>query len=185
MANDSLLGFALLGLLQQQPMSGYDLRKVFSTSAMGTFSDSPGAIYPALKRLETAGMVRGTVETSTGLRQRRIFRNTAKGQAALKAWLRRPLTRDDVIRRLDEAMLRFSFMDSTVGESRSAAFLQEMIDQISGYIPSLQQYLKKHAPEMPKSGRLALESGVQGYEAQLRWAKAALATYQARKEGKS
>ena len=96
-----------------------------------------------------------------------------------------PLTRDDVIRRLDEAMLRFSFMDSTVGESRSAAFLQEMIDQISGYIPSLQQYLKKHAPEMSMSGRLALECGVQNYEAQLRWAKAALSTYQARKEGKS
>ena len=185
MANDSLLGFALLGLLQQQPMSGYDLRKVFSTSAMGTFSDSPGAIYPALKRLETGGMVRGTVETSTGLRQRRIYRNTAKGRAALKAWLRRPLTRDDVIRRLDEAMLRFSFMDSTVGESRSSAFLQEMIDQISGYIPSLQQYLKKHSREMPASGRLALECGVQSYETQLRWAKAALSTYQARKEGKS
>jgi DNA-binding PadR family transcriptional regulator len=185
MTNDSLLGFALLGLLHQQPMSGYDLRKVFASSAMGTFSDSPGAIYPALKRLETHGLVRGTVETSTGIRQRRIFRNTANGQSDLKAWLRKPVTREDVVRRLDELMLRFSFMDGTLGESRSTAFLCEMIDQISGYIPSLRQYLAAHAPEMPKSGRLALECGVYGYEAQLKWTRAALSEYNARKEGKS
>lgn len=185
MTNDSVLGFALIGLLYQQPMSGYDLRKVFATSAMGSFSDSPGAIYPALKRLETRGLVRGTVETSTGLRQRRIFRNTAKGQAALKGWLRRSLTRDDVIRHLDEVMLRFSFMDRTLGESRSMALLREMIDQISGYIPSLQQYLEAHSPQMPMSGRLALECGVYGYEAQLKWARVALSTYEAREEVKS
>jgi DNA-binding PadR family transcriptional regulator len=180
----SLLGFALLGLLHQQPMSGYDLRKVFATSAMGSFSDSPGAIYPALKRLEARGLVRGTVETSTGLRQRRMFRNTVKGQAALKAWLRRPLTLDDVIRRLDELMLRFSFMDRTLGESRSVAFLQALVGRIADYIPSLQQYLEAHAPEMPRSGRLALECGVYGYEAQLKWAKAALSTYERRREGR-
>ena len=59
--NDSLLGFALLGLLEERPRSGYDLRKVFAQTAMGTFSDSPGAIYPALGRLEKRGLVRGTV----------------------------------------------------------------------------------------------------------------------------
>jgi DNA-binding PadR family transcriptional regulator len=185
MQNDSLLGFALLGLLHQQPMSGYDLRKMFASTALGSFSDSPGAIYPALKRLEMRGLVRGTVETSIGIRQRRIFRNTAKGQSDLKGWLRKPVTRDDVVRRVDELMLRFSFMDSTLGESRSAAFLNELIEQITDYIPSLKQYLEAHAPEMPMSGRLALECGVYGYEAQLKWAKAALTAYKARKEGKS
>ena len=39
-------------------MSGYDLRKIFTTTAMGSFSDSPGAIYPALARLEANGLVR-------------------------------------------------------------------------------------------------------------------------------
>jgi hypothetical protein len=76
-------------------------------------------------------------------------------------------------------------MDSTLGESRSTAFLHELIEQISDYIPSLKQYLAAHAPEMPMSGRLALECGVYGYEAQLNWARAALSEYNARKEGKS
>ena len=51
-ARVSLLGYALLGLLHQKPSSGYALRRVFATTPMGTFSDSPGAIYPALGRLE-------------------------------------------------------------------------------------------------------------------------------------
>jgi len=40
----SVLGYALLGLLQQQDRSGYDLRKIFSTTPMKSFSDSPGSI---------------------------------------------------------------------------------------------------------------------------------------------
>ena len=86
---------------------------------------------------------------------------------------------------LDELMLRFSFMDRTLGESHSISLLQQMIEQISGYIPSLREYLEAHAPEMPMSGRLSLECGVYGYEAQVKWARAALSTYEARKEGKS
>jgi DNA-binding PadR family transcriptional regulator len=57
MSEISQLGFALLGLIHQQPMSGYDLRKVFTASALGSYSDSPGAIYPALNRLEAGGLV--------------------------------------------------------------------------------------------------------------------------------
>ena len=185
MQNDSLLGFALLGLLHQQPMSGYDLRKMFASTAMGSFSDSPGAIYPALKRLETRALVRGTVEKSNGLRQRRVFRNTPRGMAALKAWLRKPLTRDDVIRSLDGVMLRFSVMDFTLGEEQSVRLLEQLIGEISGYIPSLRQYLEVHAPEMPLSGRLALECGIYAYEAQLKWAKSSLARYERKNGGKS
>lgn len=185
MENDSLLGFALLGLLHQQPMSGYDLRKMFTSTAMGSFSDSPGAIYPALKRLETRGLVRATVEASNGLRQRRVFRNTPRGLAALKTWLRKPVMRDDVVRGLDGVMLRFSFMDRTLGEQQSVRLLEQMADQIAAYIPELRQYLASHAPEMPMSGRLALECGIYAYEAQLKWAKSSLAQYQHAKEARS
>jgi len=56
-----LLGYALLGLIHQKPSSGYDLRKTFAETAMGNYSDSPGAIYPALERLESQGLVRGVI----------------------------------------------------------------------------------------------------------------------------
>jgi len=64
-----LLGYALLGLLTGKPSSGYDLRKFFASTAVGTFSDSPGAIYPALQRLAASGLIRGQIEERGGLRR--------------------------------------------------------------------------------------------------------------------
>lgn len=177
MENDSLLGFALLGLLNEQPMSGYDLRKVFAQTAMGSFSDSPGAIYPALKRLEERGLVRGSVEESASLRQRRVFKLNAKGLAQFKAWLKRPVTRDDVIRRVGELMLRFAFMDDALGAERSAWFLREYAERLAEYIPSLKEFHKAQAVKMPRSARLAFESGIEEYEARLKWARSSVAEY--------
>src|SRR5215475_8732144 len=183
MANNSLLGYALLGLLHQRPFSGYDLRKIFASTPIGGFSDSPGAIYPALRRLQERGLVRGEVQKSTGLRKRRVFRITPQGLASFKAWQSQPIVRDDMIRRNGELLLRFAFMDQTLGPERTLAFLREFARELSSYIPSLRQHLA-HANEMPLSGRLALESGVHDYEARLRWARKSIAAYKRRmKEG--
>jgi DNA-binding PadR family transcriptional regulator len=178
MESNSLLGYSLLGLIHQQPMSGYDLRKIFVTTAWGTFSDSPGAIYPALRRLAARGLARGMVEESTSLRRRRVFRITPKGMAAFKAWLLKPVTPDDVIRRIPDLMVRFSFMDQTIGEERTVQFLGEFAEELAGYLPSLRQYLESHRSEMPLSGRLALECGIQEYEMRLRWARTSITLYE-------
>lgn len=180
--NKSLLGYALLGLLHQQPLSGYDVKKIFTSSPMGGFSDSPGAIYPALARLEKRGLVRSEIEESTGLRRRRVFHITAAGLASLKAWQRKPIDDEDVVRRLGELLLRFAFMDETLGPERSQAFLKEFAGKLSSYVPSLREYLTVHGKGMPLSGRLALESGIEEYEARLRWAKNAAAQYQRRRK---
>jgi DNA-binding PadR family transcriptional regulator len=181
MKNDSLLGFALLGLIHQQPMSGYDLRKVFASTAMGTFSDSPGAIYPALARLEASGLARGTVEESSSLRKRRVFKITPKGLAKFKGWLTSPVTRDDVVRHDADLMLRFAFMDEAVGAEQTVRFLRGFAGELEAYIPSLHQYFELHASEMPLSARLAGECGLEEYEARLRWARRSIATYEQRK----
>lgn len=184
MKADSLLGFALLGLLNEQPRSGYDLRKVFATTAMGSFSDSPGAIYPALKRLEAQGFIRGQVEESAGMRRRQIFRNTPKGLAQLKKWLKRPITRDDVMRRIGELMLRFAFVDQTLGPESTESFLAEYAKVLAEYVPSLHEFHRIASSKMPMSARLAFESGIEEYEVRLKWARTSLARYQQEKRGK-
>jgi DNA-binding PadR family transcriptional regulator len=181
MNNKSILGFALLGLIFEQPQSGYDLRKVFTTTAMGSFSDSPGAIYPALARLEANGLILGTVAESASLRKRRVFEITPTGLEALKAWLMKPVTRDDIVRGIGDLMLRFAFMDRTAGEARTIEFLREFADEIEGYLPSLQEFLSSHANAMPLSSRLALGCGIQEYEMRLRWVRASAAQYEERK----
>ncbi|HST99253.1 MAG TPA: PadR family transcriptional regulator [Geodermatophilus sp.] len=52
-----MLEFAILGLLHQSPMHGYELRKQLAQVLGGLRSISYGSLYPALKRLHAAGYV--------------------------------------------------------------------------------------------------------------------------------
>ena len=183
MNSTSVLSYALLGLLHQKARSGYDLRKIFANTPIGTFSDSPGAIYPALQRLEKQGLVRGQLQPSSGRRRRRVFRPTASGRRSFKAWQTKSISADDIICRVDELMLRFAFMDETAGPAQARRFLRSLSNELGRYMPSLRQYLKASAHQMPLSGRLALESGVRSYEELLRWSRSSLAKYAKRKKG--
>jgi len=176
-AGVSLLGYALLGLVHQQPRSGYALRRAFATTPIGTFSDSPGAIYPALRRLDRQGLVRGRVESSAGLRQKQTFRLTAQGLAFLEEWLARPVKRADVVRGMDDVMLRLAFMDDVLAPAASVRLLQSLARELAAYLPTLHVYLNEHRGEMSLSGRLALESGIRAYEDQSRWVRGALEAY--------
>ncbi len=53
----TLLDYAILGLIQNQPLSGYAIRKLFEETALGNYSSSPGTIYPALSRLQKFDLV--------------------------------------------------------------------------------------------------------------------------------
>jgi DNA-binding PadR family transcriptional regulator len=57
----AVLELAILGLLKEQELHGYELKKRL-TDALGAFSSvSFGSLYPALARLEAAGAVRAVV----------------------------------------------------------------------------------------------------------------------------
>jgi DNA-binding PadR family transcriptional regulator len=173
----SLLDHALLGLISQQPSSGYDLRKIFATTPMGIFSDSPGAIYPALARLEAGGLLQGRADEGVSLRRRRVYRLTARGTAELRRWLSAAVTRDDVAGRMEELMLRFAFMEPVRGKEGVRAFLIALEAEIKAYVPQLRALLAGNRAQMATSAWLALESGIRGYEAQLDWCRAARAVY--------
>jgi DNA-binding PadR family transcriptional regulator len=180
----SPLGHALLGLLNQRPGSGYALRRMFAGTPIGTFSDSPGAIYPALRRLERQGLVRGRVAQSAGLRRKQLFQLTPRGKAALREWLEQPLTREDVVAGLKDVMLRFAFTDEVIGPAASVRLLRNLARELQDYVPTLHAYLREHRAEMSLSGRLALESGVRSYEELCRWAGDAVRAYGSPKKGK-
>lgn len=178
----SLLDYALLCLLRQEARSGYDLRKVFAATPLGSFSDSPGAIYPALRRLERGGLIRGRIEEGAGLRRRQIFTPTAAGRAALQEWLARAPTRLDVARHMDEVMLRFAFSEEFAGRAASIRILRSLLKELRAYIPFLLQFLNQHRPEMSLSGSLALERGIRDYQESKRWAEHALRRYEDRND---
>lgn len=173
----SVLGYALLGLVQLKPSSGYDLRKTFAETAMGNYSSSPGAIYPALERLESQRLIRGVVEDTAGLRRRRLYHITPKGNTELKKWLARPIAQTDVMRGAQELMLRFGFMDETLGADAAVAFLQKFRSALKTYVSGLESYVRDNAARMPLSARLAVESGIRGYHGLHDWTSYAIRAY--------
>src|SRR5579859_6442963 len=134
--SNSALAYALLGLIWQEARSGYDLRKIFSSTPIISFSDSPGAIYPALRRLEQRGFIRGHMAESSGLRRRKIFELTARGRAEVRRWQTQPIMRKDVVRNMDALMLRFAFMDQFAEKGATLRFLKAFHKELAGYIPS-------------------------------------------------
>ena len=181
----SSLGYALLGLIHQQPRAGYALAKVFTTTPMGHYSGSPGAIYPALRALERAGLIRGRVERGGTLRPKRVFSPTRKGLAELRRWLEPPVSGDDVIWRLDELMLRFAFMDRLVSRAETLRFLESFRDAVDAYVVVLELHRTETASTMSLHGQLALESGLAGYQTLARWARHALGTLRKKRSART
>jgi DNA-binding PadR family transcriptional regulator len=175
----SILELALIGLLQQRPQSGYDLRKTFVTTAMRHLSDSPGSIYPALRRLEARGWIApnpAAANQPANARGRQEFHLTAAGEAILVDWLQQPVTRHDVIWRNFELMLRFAFMDGNVPRSYALRFLDRLEQEQGIYVEELRADLAHMRSLVPvHTGVLAFQSGILGMDALIDWARRARA----------
>jgi len=69
---------AILTLLAEKPMHGYQIIRELGERSGGVWSPSPGSIYPTLQMLEEEGLIRG--EESEG---KKVFTLTEAGQAVL------------------------------------------------------------------------------------------------------
>ena len=78
-SSDSLL----LCLLAQQTMYGYQIIKELEKRSQGYFKFKEGTLYPALHRLEKAGLVLGKWQMLSAGRPRRYYHITEKGLTKL------------------------------------------------------------------------------------------------------
>jgi len=168
------LEYALLGLVHMQPQTGYDLRKIFETTPMGHYSSSPGAIYPALKRLEEQGLIEGEVAARDTMRPKRVYSATSLGIETLRNWVSQTILKDDLLHKDHELMLRFAMMGAVVDNETTHRFLEQLLQALDTYIPELEEVLSSIPSVGPPHGRLALRSGIEAYKARRRWAKKAI-----------
>ena len=84
-----MLELAILGLLYEAPVHGYELRKQLSIRLGGLRVFSYGSLYPALRRLTRAGLIAEEAGPTDGAqdtqglwsrRARRVYRITAEGK---------------------------------------------------------------------------------------------------------
>ncbi len=77
---DTLIELAILGLLKQKPMHGYELKKEL-TAQLGQFwQASWGSLYPALSRLEKQEAVERIFPKEDVKRRKNIYRITKHGE---------------------------------------------------------------------------------------------------------
>jgi DNA-binding PadR family transcriptional regulator len=120
-----MLEFAILGLLFEAPIHGYELRKQLGLRLGGFRVFSYGSLYPALRRLTRAGLIIEDPDRSTGpdatgaggwsKRARRVYRITAEGKERFAALLSEagPQTWDD-----ESFGVHLAFFSRTPAETR-------------------------------------------------------------------
>ncbi|MBU6313568.1 MAG: PadR family transcriptional regulator [Actinomycetales bacterium] len=109
------LEFALLGLLSQSPLHGYELRKRMGT-IFGPFRAlSFSVLYPQLRRMVEAGLIEETVVDSPSRRSRIVYDITDKGQARFENLTETvsPETWED-----EGFEIRFAFFSPTSSKNR-------------------------------------------------------------------
>lgn len=72
----------LLATLADGPRHGYAIKEALRDGSDGRFDLPTGTVYPALHRLERAGLIQGTWSTVDG-RRRRAYQLTAAGEHKL------------------------------------------------------------------------------------------------------
>jgi PadR family transcriptional regulator AphA len=98
----------ILGMLRLGVATGYDIKRVIDTSTRFFWTASYGQIYPELKRLRKAGLVRAE-QAPRGKVKRTVYSLTPKGEEALHDWL---TDNQDVLFEIrDESLLRLFFGD--------------------------------------------------------------------------
>lgn len=98
----------LLGLLAEEPRTGYDLARALESEIEPAWRARFSQIYPALARLRRAGFVLLRVLGPRHGPRRNLYRVTAAGRRELKHWLSGPVSAP---RGKDAGLARLAFFD--------------------------------------------------------------------------
>jgi DNA-binding PadR family transcriptional regulator len=82
-----LLDLAILGLLKERSMHGYELKKQLAQRLGFFWTVSFGSLYPTLKKLERHGLVSKTAPTDYASRRKQVYKITESGEQRLIALL--------------------------------------------------------------------------------------------------
>jgi DNA-binding PadR family transcriptional regulator len=166
---------AILVLLTEQPMSGYDLAKRFDSS-IGFFwtADHP-QIYRELGRLKQQGHVAIQEVVQSGRPNKLVYTITPSGFAALKVWSQKPSPPPPI---KDELLVRFYALDHVdIGALRTQ--LMERLDLHTDRLRQFTQILERHYSgkelRLSQTGRLVgLRIGLRYEQICIEWCQDAL-----------
>jgi DNA-binding PadR family transcriptional regulator len=154
----------VLGLLNQQPMSGYDIKRLLK--GLGWLVDGPsfGNIYPTLHALLKDGLVTVEVVPHQNKPPRKIYSVTETGRQILQEWANRPVTPSPSLR----AFVMRLILAGSFSQARLVAHLQQRRNQVTAHQATLEQTAEALDEEADLQ-RLALDYGLALAITELAW----------------
>jgi len=158
---------ALLGLLEQRPRHGYELRAAFEAmmGGEGNWEVKPAQIYTTLARLEEGGLVAQESVEKDGGPEKRVYALTPAGRRELAGWLQEPVKaerqRDEFFLKLMLAIATGSADPRRILYTQRAALFQELHD--------LTRQRNDRDPRSELAYVLLLDQAIMHVEADLRW----------------
>jgi PadR family transcriptional regulator, regulatory protein AphA len=147
-----------LGLLAEEPRSGYDLLKRAEGSVAHMWAPAKSQLYAVLPRLVDAGLAaRRTVRQSTRP-DKQVYRITRAGRDAVRQWLETAQPKS-----WDELLLKVFFAELS---SRDA-----LLRQLDDYADVQRAFLAEYEAITPATryGALTLDYGLELMPSRLRW----------------
>ena len=172
------LQYAILGFLSIQPMSGYDLKKVFDGSVGHFWTADQAQIYRILTRLVDEGLVEVDHIPQQGKPDRNEHRLTRDGQDELNDWLASP--QDPQPTR--EPFLVKVFFAGRLGREEAQRLLAERIEAaeqllevLNGVAAAVDEEYAGETVDLEQQLRIAtLDNGIRHTQAEIDWAEALL-----------
>jgi DNA-binding PadR family transcriptional regulator len=147
---------AVLGLLHEGPMHGYELRKRLNLMLGWGRVLSYGSLYPTLKKMLRGQLIEeSTATTSTSRRPKIVYEVTEAGTREFERLMSEvgPTAWED-----DNFDIRFAFFSSTDMEIRLRVLegrrmrLQERLDRVQRELAMTQQEVDRYAGELQRHG---------------------------------
>ncbi len=140
------LSHALLGLINYQPKTGYELKATFNKSIHFFWNATLPQIYRTLNQMEKKGWLTLTVEHQNGKPSRKVYHITRAGREEFKDWLAEP----PEVPELRNAMLIKIFFGNQMEPAQFAAHVRgwrdyhaDLLKTYGKEIPSvIEQYAK-------------------------------------------
>jgi DNA-binding PadR family transcriptional regulator len=140
------LRYALLGVLEARPMTGYELAQFFDESTSWVWSAPHSNIYPQLRKMEEEGLLSSRTEIRGERLERTVYSISKKGVEELRRWV----TSDPgAVNQRDPLFLRAVFFDMTdPGEAED--MLEQFIERENDLVKQWQEHrdalLRKDTP---------------------------------------
>jgi DNA-binding PadR family transcriptional regulator len=174
------LDHAILGFVQFQPMSGYDLKKYFDESVAHFWSAAQSHIYKSLEHLQEQGWVEAEFVPQEGRPNRYVYRITPAGAEELTRWLTTPRPLEPVRQDwLIQVFFAHELADEEIAhllEARAAAIREKLAKYRSEVQAGIDRnYARIGVARAAELWQMTLDYGIAHYEAQLAWLEQTLA----------